>query len=599
MSVRAFLFNPNAWWRRHNTTLALMLIALHLALVLDFGTNVSRAFLLAHFGLFLLWQPVWQGTQRLVPVQVALVIVGGVALVWWNSWWLVGLWIALLLSLIGGNVPAVRRRAQRMAALLGAAYLLATLLVWVVPHMSPAAKIPMFDQDIAVYVLALPIAAIFVFRTRPERDTPRYSVDLIYSVLLFLLVIVVVLGAVFVQQVGGQSYVAALVQTVLAIAAIMMLLSWLWDPRGGFAGLGQLFSGYLLSLGMPFERWMHRLANLADTETDPETFLARAVEEVQSLPWVSGIAWETAANRGHVGNITAVSSSFTFSGMTLQLFTTSQPGPSLLLHMRLLSRLLGDYYDAKVREQAQRRTAYLEAIYETGSRVTHDVKNLLQTLKSLCAAAENTGSSDAQALQQLIQRQLPHITQRLQTTLAKLESRSATVIEQVGAHEWWRSLVQRYSADRVEFDEPSWPPDAMLPGELFDSVAENFLQNALEKRRRGEAKRLRVALKFAAAGPELEVSDDGVAIPDTMVRSLFSGPVESENGLGVGLYQSARFAAAFGYTVSLLRNIDGEVTFAMRRAAGAAQSAKPAPTSIQANSGQHSSGEQTAKQSVR
>ena len=46
-----------------------------------------------------------------------------------------------------------------------------------------------------------------------------------------------------------------------------------------------------------------------------------------------------------------------------------------MLHMRLLARLLADYHEAKVREEVQRRTAYLQAIYETGSRLTHDVNS--------------------------------------------------------------------------------------------------------------------------------------------------------------------------------------------------------------------------------
>ena len=51
--------------------------------------------------------------------------------------------------------------------------------------------------------------------------------------------------------------------------------------------------------------------------------------------------------------------------------------------------------------------AYTQAVYETGSRLTHDVKNLLQSLKTLCSAAEYSQPDQAASLQTLMQRQLP------------------------------------------------------------------------------------------------------------------------------------------------------------------------------------------------
>ena len=41
----------------------------------------------------------------------------------------------------------------------------------------------------------------------------------------------------------------------------------------GFGGLSTYFSSYLMSVGMPFELWMRRIAELAETEADPRRFL--------------------------------------------------------------------------------------------------------------------------------------------------------------------------------------------------------------------------------------------------------------------------------------------------------------------------------------
>jgi hypothetical protein len=66
---------------------------------------------------------------------------------------------------------------------------------------------------------------------------------------------------------------------------------------------------------------------------------------------------------------------------------------------------------------------------------------------------------------------------------------------------------------------------------LFDSVADNLLQNALAKR---------------AAGAD-------ICIP---------------GGLGIGLYQAARHAEKNGYVLALTENRDGSVCFALALAGG-------------------------------
>ena len=64
---------------RQQDWLALMLLGLHVALVFGIDSALSKAFLLFHFGCFLLWQPVWRGEQK-VYVGQALLIVGAAAL---------------------------------------------------------------------------------------------------------------------------------------------------------------------------------------------------------------------------------------------------------------------------------------------------------------------------------------------------------------------------------------------------------------------------------------------------------------------------------------------------------------------------------------
>ena len=542
--------------------LSLALLALHGTLVLELADPLARALLLSHFGFFLLWQPLWRGGQKLVAGQAVLIIGAAVLLIAAASWWLMALWMSVLLSLIGGNVPGIKNFRQRLVSLLAAVYLLSALLTWVVPHLFP-------DQSFAAPLLAvvrfgLVLPAVVIFFVRPEKRqiASAYSVDLFYSLLLFLLVVVLILGAFVIKEVSHGGYVVALAQTLVVIAGLLVALSLLWDPRAGFAGIGQLVTRYFLSIGVPFERWMHSLSALADRERDPDKFVIVAAHEMAELPWLSGIGWQSKNSTGSAGDITKYATEFTFGGLNLKLYTRWSPSPALVLHIRLLARLLADYYDAKMREQEQRRNAYVQAIYETGSRLTHDVKNLLQTLRSLCAAAETSDESDSEALRLLMQRQLPQITQRLQITLDKLNTKPPISQDKTSGAQWWEGLRQRLAHERIEFESGALPADAMLASDLFESVAENFLQNALEKRKTANSLRILARLQWDG-GFVLSVCDDGQPVPDSLAGVLFNSPVQSNSGLGVGMYQVARFAKEQGYEVALSSNEPGRVCFSL------------------------------------
>ncbi|HSS66656.1 MAG TPA: hypothetical protein VLS27_19660, partial [Gammaproteobacteria bacterium] len=60
--------------RLEHQVLALMLMVMHVAVWWDFAEAVSRSLMLAHLGLFLLWQPMWSRDRRL-GIQGTLVFV--------------------------------------------------------------------------------------------------------------------------------------------------------------------------------------------------------------------------------------------------------------------------------------------------------------------------------------------------------------------------------------------------------------------------------------------------------------------------------------------------------------------------------------------
>ena len=541
--------------------LGLMLLALHAAVVFDADVTTTRAFLLAHYGLFLLWQPLVRSEARIEPRLALPVFAMAALLVLVDSTWVMALWLAILAGLVGAVATSQNERAQRLGYLLALAYLLALLLAWVLPQSLGRTSLPDELRVVVRYGLPLlPLAILFLPATR-QRSTSS-TLDFIYGLMLSLLIMVMALGVFAVVAVAKVSYAWALVQTLLGMAALLLALSWLWNPRAGFAGLGQVTSRYLLSVGLPFEGWAQRLATLAERERDPESFVRDALSDLHELTWIRGGRWQAARGEGSFGEPAEHAVSHAFHGLNLTWQSTRPLTPALALHVRLLSQLLGYFYAAKVREQTLREQAYSQAIHDTGARLTHDVKNILQSLKTLLAAADTSTPEDSERLLALMKRQLPQLATRLSQTVDKLKQPAEMDVAHIAAQMWWSALQARYEHDDVRFFAEA-VDDTPLPQDLFDSVIDNLLTNALRKRQGepGVAVEVRLVLHPLVC---LTVTDSGAAAPEHVARNLFLSPVASDFGLGVGLYQAARQAARSGYRLGLPDNQAGRVTFCLQ-----------------------------------
>jgi signal transduction histidine kinase len=67
-------------------------------------------------------------------------------------------------------------------------------------------------------------------------------------------------------------------------------------------------------------------------------------------------------------------------------------------------------------------------------------------------------------------------------------------------------------------------------------------------------------------GVQLSVTDTGAAVEPSIAERLLVEPVESRNGLGVGLYQAARLALEHGFELQLSSNQAGAVRFTLKPA---------------------------------
>lgn len=551
--------------RRHLLLLALLTL-LQLMLLQGLSDPAARLFFFAHLGLALLWQPFVRPDWRLNPASLALLILFILLSFVGFGASLVAVWVMLLASVIGGKVLLHTARFTRLAYLLALGYLIVLLLVFLIPAIVPYARLEETLSDALAHV-ALPLTLVVLGLLPADRETLPRIIDPIHGVFIFLMLAVLVLGSLTLLALFGLTYASSLLATLFALGLALLALGWSWATRPGYGGLGGLVSRYVMSIGLPLEQWLHALTELNIREEAPEAFLRAACDEMcQRLPWVLGGDWSTAQSQGQFGQSLGQRSEFRHQDLTLGIRSTHALSPSLVWHFDLLAQLLAEFHQNKQRARALRQLSYLQAIHETGARLTHDIKNLLQALETLCAVAAREGDTPSREFLRLVQCQLPAIYDRLSQTVRKLGGVTTlrTPEAVLSAKTWIAQLTKRYGDQGVElsltgqgnFATPAW----------FTNVAENLLDNALAKRRLAPELRIVLELGIDEAGAALlRVSDDGQMFPATLLGELFHGPVPSLTGLGIGLYQSARQAQEAGYRLHLSENRDGAVCFTLSR----------------------------------
>ncbi|HZN85556.1 MAG TPA: ATP-binding protein [Burkholderiales bacterium] len=555
------------YWR---VVVVAMLALLHVAVFRGVADPWARALLLAHLGLLLLWQPFLRAEQRVSLIQGVILALVASAVMLHLDWWFLAFWVVVLAGLVGGKVYQQHARWQRRCYLVVLAYLLALLAVAILPEIAPHREIDAETRAYAEYLLPLAFALIALFPAEPEpADTP-HIIDFFYSVFLMLLLVVVILGSFTFMSVRRTPYLEALTTTIFLTAGAVLLIALAWNPRSG-GGLGVFFARYLFSIGLPVEKWLHFLAELSQVEARPERFLAEAAAALARLPSVAGLRWRAGEAGGEQGSPTPHTVEYASRELALTIFSRYRLAPALHWHLHLLGQLLGEFYLAKLREEKLHQASYVQAVHETGARMTHDIKNLLQSLSVLCSVATRDDGNSAEA-QALLRRQLPLMERRLAETLAKFQRPLAGEIY-VAANLWWDALMRQYRGEGVEFEPAVVPTTAQLPRSLFDSVADNLIRNALAKRTADSAVRVTVRLD-GGDRVALRVRDSGAAIPAELSAQLLRAPMNSQSGLGIGLYQAARQAETLGYRLELETNRDGEVCFAL------AQGSTPADISL-------------------
>jgi signal transduction histidine kinase len=538
-----------------------MLATLHIALWAGVESIWSRPFLFAHLGLFLLWQPLWRGEERLTT-RSAVTIVGFsvIALIWLN-WWILAFWVSGLFSLVGGRVFTFQSIWQRVRYLLVMGYLLAVLLFWVAPQLFELSKTSEASRSLMEVVLPLLLVLMLVVPHEFEKLKKSIAVDLIYSILLFMLLTLLVLGSLAFMTLGHVDYFQALMRTLFVMALLLFVLGWLWNPRLGFTGFQSIFLHYFFNIGTPFEHWIKQLAQTAQQDISPSAYLNIATGYLVEIPWLAGLTWKSDVGQGTQGGSSLHRIEVLDHDLHLVLFARQQVAPAVLMHIKLLSQMLAYFYQSKRREQRLREMVHLQAVHETGARLTHDLKNMLQSLLALISIAEQKPSQ----AQPILQSQLPMLAQRIELTLNKLKTpKQEADTSRMPLAQWWLAMQQRHQFRNLEWVSDGDLDGLSIPFALFDSIVDNLIDNARNKRLREPATGVQVSLR--AHPLSLSVCDSGSAIPENLASQLLQTVMESEDGFGVGLFQSARLAEQSGFRLELMENLRGKVCFELTEA---------------------------------
>ena len=539
--------------------LGLMLFSLLMAIFIGPENNLSYSFLITHFGLFLLWQPILKQEHSFNWLNLGLLTGFILSFIVWFNLWLSVFWMLLLLSLLTGRIFA--RGIGRAAYGLAVIILFLELVLIINPSLFglPALSKPL-KTITELTLLGLPLLLVFI----PSRKIQASHIDFIRGFSVVILTLFLCMGSVLTTFSSTTPYLQSLVITILIAALFLLASAVLWSPRAGFSGFAQLWEKYLLNIGGPFEEWLSRLAAIeANTTIKPEHFLQTSIQHLITRPWICGIYWQENNQEQSTGRKSPHFTTYTDDKLNITLYAYSPIGPALLLHTKLLLGVLNFYYKAKLQEQQLIKQAHLHAIYETGAKLTHDVKNILQSTQTmtLIALDKDTRLEDVQII---LQQQLPLLTQRLKTTLDKLSAPQNEQSKIAAISHWWNQLKVRYNRRNIEFVE-NIETNVDIAVDIYDSIIENLLENARNKRMLEANIEIIVRLECRNNHVRLTVLDTGKAIPEPLAAIMFTTPLDSEDGFGIGLYQCRQQAMRHDIELELYENDNGRVCFKLEQ----------------------------------
>lgn len=551
--------------QQHRYRLAgLVLLLLHLSLLLEPHSLARYVLLWIQVLVYLAWQGFNHRTLRFDRSYALLTLLVAGMIIWLPGEGAMLGWMLLLMGHIAGD--GATGMSERLAQSLGISYLILSSMLLVGPSIFELTS--MSDGWLIIVqqaLLVLPLGMLVC-----KGNTRNHPTHLNFLPSMFAVVVVLAMFATIAlaERGLGFSYWQALSLSTIIVLGCALVANRLWRKPEGYSVWEIITNQHLLSLGTSAENYLLRVVSKDFQDLTADEFLNHAYQALYDLPWVAGVGWHSEDQDRMIGARTPFAIEVSDARSKISIYSHHRLDKEVKRHAQLLPRLIEQLYLARQRAQLLQRKSHLQAVYETGSRLTHDIKNLLQSMQSLNGVIAASDTTQAEQALALMQRQFPEINQRLQLTLDKLQQPDAAAREDLGlADRWWQSLKLRYHSRPVEFSG-NIVGDTRIPYEVFDNVAENLLDNARFKQVLDRKINIWVQLTAVGGQVEFSVTDSGKMVPHEIAKNLFSETVPSSKGLGVGLYQSHQLARGYGFQLELTKNQPGLVQFALSGRAG-------------------------------
>lgn len=541
--------------RSSHRLLGVAFLALHYSVWNLDNIAFSNTLFLIHIGLFLVWQPfINHKTQiRTRPTLILLLSIFGV--IYLGGSWAQSIWLVFLIGIMSSY--RLNTLADKLIYTSIIIYLLIELFGGLIPkNIRPEEALV---NIIFIEYLTLALLVLIIFAPLKAGSLRNYSSDLLYSIIAVAIVVLIALTTVIWMSESQYGYYTSLIYAFMTLAGILIIFSTIFSPNVEIGLIAQFKDRYLLNLGTPFEAFLIETADIVDRTEDPDEFLKIAFTELSKLGWIKGFSWTTEHTKGSTGQTSEHRDLFKIEQVEISVYSTHELGQALRLHCKLLLRIIMIFYASKRREIALLQRAHMQAIHETGARLTHDIKNLIQSLTLMLSTANiKSPTSD-----ELFIKNLEVITQRLQQTLVKLRNPEHVSEQKALLSGWWAALRKRLEQENILYTA-NITMDRQIPVEMFNNVVDNLLDNAISKRKKEPQIEIRIELESNSETLNLMVTDTGSRIPDILARSLGMNPVKSRSGFGIGLYQASRQAQAHHYALSLDCNEENDVRFCLR-----------------------------------
>jgi signal transduction histidine kinase len=540
--------------------LGAMLLLLH-SLIWFFENPALRfPFMVVLYGLFLLWQPLWSKESQVSRIKTLVPILLLLLLSYYYPDEALIFFSLLITGLIGSRLFG--NSSTRGFDLLALVILTLEMAIGIIPITFSQVQLPVSLENPIQVIVLVPIL-FFFFAPVPDRSHQTHSqIDLMHGVLTATMIFIVLLGGIAINTLYGVDYTDGLLLTVFIVSTLSIGISWFWNPGIGYSGLGVLWNRYAMTIGGPFETWINTLTTLIeDPYISSSDFLQAACDNLVENEWLYGIAWKFESAVIISGEKKGIDFRHPLADkLEVMLYFKSDPGQALRQHTILLIRMAYQFYLSKLNQEKMRAQEHFETIHHTGARLTHDIKNILQSIKTSINIVQFQPDEQQPLPLKLLQQNLQQISTRLESTLAKLKAPElSTSVPVLGISQWFDNF-QHVNNDPKLIYRSDIETDHSIPPDLFDSVINNLISNSLNKE---EVSEVIVDLISNQEMIVVAVCDDGQPVRKELEGQLFNKPVSSGQGMGIGLYQSAFMARTFNFELELANNLEGHVCFSL------------------------------------